>query len=394
MDSGYIGQVVGIEELKEKLLEFPAVYIYGAGILGRKLLKQILLLGGVTICNFVVTDKEGNPDRIGNYPVVSLDEISTKPEESLFLLGVSKYVEPEIIEILESKNFKNYVIPPKARKYYDDVRLYPKLEITTRIGCSVNCRYCPQKIFCSTYLNDSDVKVMNLETFKTCIDKMPQNAVITFSGFSEPFLNEECVEMMQYAASQGRAVELYTTLVGLTVEKLKRIQGIEFKTVVLHTPDDKEYANIPMTEEYFEVLDYALNMVGKNGEPWIDSANCQGIPAPEFLEFARGRVIVKSSLTDRAGNLPGEDGLKQVKNIEGSIRCSRMKELNQWVLLPDGRVVVCCMDFGMKHVLGNLETQSYEELLTGPELTLLKEGLKHQETPILCRDCTWAITDV
>ncbi len=393
MSNDFIDEISGLEELKKKIMEFPVVFLYGAGVYGRRLLKFMIQMG-IDIRSIVVTSKENNPDKIGNYQVITLDQVHTEPKETLFLLGTGNLIGEEIKGTLESRGYTNYINPPKSRLYYDNLHLVPKLEITTRIGCSVNCKYCPQEVFCTNYLKDSNITVMRLETFKKCVDKMPSDAVITFSGFSEPFLNDECVEMMQYAADQGRAIELYTTLVGLSMEKLEKIRDIEFKTVVLHTPDDKGYANIPMTKEYFEILDYALDMVGRNGLPWIDSANCQGVPASQFIEFARGRVIVKSSLCDRAGNLKGEEDLKQALHLNGRIKCSRMEDLNQWVLLPDGRVVVCCMDFGMRHILGNLEEQSYEELKTGKELYVLKEGLMHQEIPILCRNCTWAVANV
>lgn len=343
-----------------------------------------------------MTSRENNPDRIGSYTVIALDEVLTGKEESLFLLGVGNAVVKEVEMALTDRNFKNYVNPPKQRRYYDDLHHYPKLEITTKTGCSINCRYCPQETFCRSYLKSGNITTMELDTFKKCIDKMPKEAVITFSGFSEPFLNDDCIPMIEYAASQGRKMELFTTLVGLSVKKLEELMKIsdaDFISVVLHTPDDKGYANIPMTGEYFEVLDKVLDMIGKTGAPWIDSANCQGIPAPQFIEFAKGRVMVASDLCDRAGNLKEEKGLKKAGKLEGRIKCSRMDELNQWVLLPDGRVVVCCMDFGMRHVLGNLKEQSYEEIKEGAALAVVKGGMACGDNGILCRSCTWAVAD-
>ena len=49
--------------------------------------------------------------------------------------------------------------------------------------------------------------------------------------------------------------------------------------------------------------------------------------------------------------------------IGGGYYCNRALRMNHNVLLPNGDVVLCCMDFGMQHVLGNLKRQSYEEIL-------------------------------
>lgn len=65
--------------------------------------------------------------------------------------------------------------------------------------------------------------------------------------------------------------------------------------------------------------------------------------------------------------------------------------MNHSILLPDGSVVLCCMDFGMKHVLGNLAKQSYEELFTGKEMQKIKEAMKDDRLDIICRRCSSAI---
>jgi hypothetical protein len=35
-------------------------------------------------------------------------------------------------------------------------------------------------------------------------------------------------------------------------------------------------------------------------------------------------------------------------------------------MLPNGDVSLCCMDYGLENILGNLFTQSYEEILPEP----------------------------
>ena len=60
-------------------------------------------------------------------------------------------------------------------------------------------------------------------------------------------------------------------------------------------------------------------------------------------------------------------------------------------MLPDGRVLLCCMDYGMKHVLGNLTEQSYEEIMNGKEIDKIKAAINGDESiDILCRGCSSA----
>ena len=78
------------------------------------------------------------------------------------------------------------------------------LEITTKIGCDINCKYCPQKLLISRYFSENiDRPVfMSFETFKTCIDKVPTDVKITFAGMSEPWLNQEFTKMFSYASEK------------------------------------------------------------------------------------------------------------------------------------------------------------------------------------------------
>ena len=44
-------------------------------------------------------------------------------------------------------------------------------------------------------------------------------------------------------------------------------------------------------------------------------------------------------------------------------------------MFPDGTLVVCCQDYGMKHVLGNLLEESWEEIRAGKEFQYFRKGL-------------------
>lgn len=77
------------------------------------------------------------------------------------------------------------------------------LEITTRIGCSINCKFCPQKLLIDNYTSVKRDIMMSFETFKRCIDKLPASVEIHFTGMSEPWGNPECTKMVEYAALGG-----------------------------------------------------------------------------------------------------------------------------------------------------------------------------------------------
>ena len=63
--------------------------------------------------------------------------------------------------------------------------------------------------------------------------------------------------------------------------------------------------------------------------------------------------------------------------------------MNHNVLLPDGTVITCCMDYGMTGVFGNLFEQSYEEVLNSEEAKMMRRTLDEGES--ICRHCANAI---
>ena len=97
-------------------------------------------------------------------------------------------------------------------------------------------------------------------------------------------------------------------------------------------------------------------------------------------------------MTDRAGNL-NESDLIQNNLTEGKIICgnSHNGELNSYIVLLDGRVVLCCMDYGLKHVLGNINTDSLNEIQDGEMMQYVRAGMDGDiSKDILCRSCSMA----
>ena len=126
------------------------------------------------------------------------------------------------------------------------ILLSPRLEITTKIGCSINCTYCPQGLLVKRYaeLDPHGDRELSLDNFKKCLDKLPESTRIDFSGMSEPWLNSNCADMVLYAHSKGFRMTMYTTLVGMTKEDFERVSHISFELFVLHIPDKGENTKI------------------------------------------------------------------------------------------------------------------------------------------------------
>ncbi|MGR3318544.1 MAG: SPASM domain-containing protein [Candidatus Anammoxibacter sp.] len=79
------------------------------------------------------------------------------------------------------------------------------------------------------------------------------------------------------------------------------------------------------------------------------------------------------------------EGLK-LDRINGRLKkCFRL-EVN--ILLPNGDVVLCCMDFDQKYILGNLLRDDYRSLYESDIYKKVLEGVVDSSSNILCRYCT------
>jgi sulfatase maturation enzyme AslB (radical SAM superfamily) len=190
------------------------------------------------------------------------------------------------------------------------------LEITTNLPCTNRCHYCPQGILRDEYeKNANPEKMLSLENFKILLRNVAIDTDISFSGFSEPFLNPDCVDMIKHAYSVGHMISLYTTLVGLDDEQAEELNDINFVKVSVH--------DIGLPER-----DYL----------WIDNF----LPVIEIVP--------------RAGNLFDTDK-RRVS------RCTISKDFSMNVLLPNGDVVLCCQDYLLEHRIGNLYKTPLNEMV-------------------------------
>jgi hypothetical protein len=270
------------------------------------------------------------------------------------------------------------------RYEYDNANKLNSIEITLAMGCKLDCRYCPQKLLLHNYFKDNVKRssLMSFDDFKIILNRVKRGGTICFSGMCEPFLNPECGDMILYAYEQGFRIQLFTTLIGLNRENLEKLKGVEFDAITLHIPDEEGNSKFCLTDEYFEIV----KLFQENIQ--ISSYSCHGNIHPAVGDLVNPTIECRYTMMNRAGNL--EEGLKS--SPQGEIVCMVAPEGNygNWTpeVLPDGTLLLCCMDYGMKHVLGNLIDMEVKEILEGQEYQRVQKGMQNTESDILCRKCS------
>jgi hypothetical protein len=269
----------------------------------------------------------------------------------------------------------------------------PVMELTTMIGCPLMCTFCPQESLRDGY--GTGTKYMTQADFTKMLVKLPKDTRIDFSGMSEPWANPECTAMLEETLWMGYNVAIYTTLYGMKdserVRKVLEDHPNQVEVIMLHLPDANG------------------NMKGwKNGEEWQHAAaviSHTNVPCGVGAMTMDKTGLVHSDLQSMVGRLSGWVGHTRadsldVEQVAGqpisitpmntfSLTCRSTPFYDRNVLLPDGSVVLCCMDYKLKHIIGNLLTQSYEEIMAGKplaEIIKLNEEAKFNKCSI-CKSC-------
>lgn len=223
------------------------------------------------------------------------------------------------------------------------------IEITTNIGCPNGCDCCPQSTLKAAY---DGPKQFQMEDFRKCLDHTPPGTYYEFCGFSEPMLHPRIAEMLEMTSNRGFPIRMCSTLLGIKdCDYIWFARAKRWYYLRVHVPDDTHF--LFDSEKWIELhkvlwnwklpLQYTHSSMGK-------------VPAEiqRYLD-SLGVEVICPKLCTRAGIL------QEVQPREGQLFCTD-KRVHQNILLPNGDVYLCCMDWGLKHKLGNLITQPYSEI--------------------------------
>ena len=283
----------------------------------------------------------------------------------------------------------------------------PTLEITTMIGCPLKCTFCPQTELKGAYEKENDPKnketrYLSLENFKRIIDKLPKHVRIDFSGMAEPWANPQCTEMLRYALDSGFKVAVFSTLYGMTeadadiVIDLLKLNRDRIDVLCIHLPDangnmlgwrhSREWEEVCTkfialrTEDVIQRFSF-MTMDGSGR--LHDSLNHLSIGMDGWTGHTRAGTLDDAQMRSK-------DYCAQTPRHDSAVGCRTTPFYDHNVVLPNGDVVLCCMDYGLKHVIGNILTGKYEDLFRSEAMNDLRQTNMTPEFSkcSLCKSCT------
>jgi sulfatase maturation enzyme AslB (radical SAM superfamily) len=280
------------------------------------------------------------------------------------------------------------------------------LELSLVSFCEHVCKYCPQKDLHQAYKNlntessTNNQNYMPFDKFQLVLSKVPNHTWIDYSGTAEPTLHPKFVDFVNHTYKTHKTIRLYSTLAGLKAEEIDNIDSA-FQVVVLHLPDSQNIMRLDLNEEYLDVIDKFTNKFKVIAEVYGDLR-------PELERFRRKFLITNRQLNSKdlisRGSLVSNFKLVKlnpVKIRQGKVRCKAVidkqdQSLKHNVLAFDGSVYICCCSaFNLSHKIGNLFTDSYEDLFKSEEYLKMMRAQDDPEfrlaNDIMCSKCELSI---
>jgi hypothetical protein len=245
------------------------------------------------------------------------------------------------------------------------------LNITTTAGCRGSCVYCPQSEYQGAMAGVRPTALTAAE-FAGLMPRLSGThfKAFSFGGFSEPFDNSEIVALFEISQAQSfvDAIWVYTTGEAVGPDMLSRLRSIRFDYVDVSCHGSGAGAHRKarpfvdedrVMENVYHLLDHRDNIreltISVSG-PFMPEAQRAELRAACHRKGARLDV---RDLHDRAGLLK----IGRRKPIAPQpFRCGK-HDFQKPVLLPGGDLSLCCQDFALRHILGNLHANTFEEIM-------------------------------
>jgi len=276
------------------------------------------------------------------------------------------------------------------------------LNVTTTAACKANCVYCPQDRFRSAMAE----RPSYLSRYEFA-DLLPQLAdtrfdAISFGGFSEPFEDPDIVELLAMAAEHDGfgGVCIYSNGESMTPDVVAALRQVPLARVDIscHGFDAETYRRARPFLDADKVRDNVLFLLQNrsNIDELVISVTGPFGSAEALAELAAlcerfDARFEHRTLHSRAGLL--RIGRTPAPATPGAFRCAKF-DFGKPTLVPGGDVALCCQDFGLESIIGNLHRESFGDMLANSPLrrhVLEVAAGREVDASLRCYQCAFCV---
>jgi len=295
-----------------------------------------------------------------------------------------------------------WIVPPESDVTSQFYLKYASIE--THTVCNQACRFCPVSVsprkphFMPTELFNRIVK--DLAGYQKTLKG------IFLNYYNEPTLDKRVTEQVRTIKNVGLNPAILTNGTELTPGKIDAfvdLGGLGYLAVNISSLQREEYIAHHGKDNLKKVLhnlDYAKSrdvarrmaivVLGDGSDR--HRQNYESI----CKRFENTRFEIRHFVfVDRAGFL--DKGSKSEAPHKRLCGCKEFgsRPLQHIHINSFGKCLFCCQDYEENYIVGDLNQNSVEEVLTGPKLSSLRTqayGLKEAPPDFICRKCVFALT--
>lgn len=292
---------------------------------------------------------------------------------------------------------------------YRPVPSFPRVvQIQTLTGCNADCCFCPY----GATVDLMPKGRMDDALFERIVRECGREGVSRISPYltNEPFLDKALLDRIAVINQLAPRARVCLTTNGdpmtpKTVDRMLDAGGVSRIYVSVQGVDPVAYDEVMRGPKLERVIEHVAYLHGElrrrrltRPRLTVTMVESGMIDVPRALQFwaERGIEAKSTRLENRGGNIDvhaaadGNGTRLAAVPMRQFMNCTRL--MRQAFVLHDGRVTLCCTDDYQTTILGDLRTQTLQEVWNGPEALRIRRGFiagNLADNP-LCAACTIA----
>ncbi len=293
-----------------------------------------------------------------------------------------------------------------------------RVEVTNR--CNLSCRMCLHQSL-------EDIGDMELKTYRRIIDLLPKTvSYVNPTGFGEPLLHEDIVDVIRFARQRHKYTEIYTNATILDKEMAKNLlaSGLWSIHFSIDGTTKRTYEGLRRGSKFETVIENISNFMAQRRKAqnppqvvmrvviWKNNLH----EATRFVELAYNLGIKNvlfqalqhfwnSELNKPEYSIHSEEAIDHSKRVFRSTQekaqemgvklklpalnfCPKIRCSQPWYLIFinwKGFATPCCAVYDVN--VGSILDQSFSHIWWGPKLVSWRSQMKSLWPPTHCRNC-------
>ncbi len=274
------------------------------------------------------------------------------------------------------------------------------VQIQTVTGCNAACVFCPNR---KTETRIPPGRRMEWGLFRSVVDQCLAMGVRRYTLYlmNEPMLDRELPERVAYVSSRIRKPQYCKTTShgGMLTDRMARgllDSGLDKLKISIHSLNPDRYRLMMglKLERTLRNVDRFLDYRARGGYKRpkleivvVDSVyNHDEIPAIRRYWDEREVRLSVETVENRADHSTLRDAAIGVTELRPFSWCRRLRD--QIYVLQDGRMLMCCVDWEHRAVVGDLNTATLEDIWYGRAYAGLRRRFAQGDVKgTLCENC-------